>query len=596
MAKTKSRGTAAAEPPTPNLGAEYTVVARRYRPQQFDDLVGQEPVAQALKNAILTNRIAHAYLFTGARGTGKTSTARILAKALNCEKGPTPTPCDQCEICRGIASGEDVDVLEIDGASNNKAEEARELRQNIGTRPTRSRYKIYIIDEVHMLSTAAFNVLLKTLEEPPPHVKFIFATTEVQKIPITILSRCQRFNFSGITSTKIAARLKQVVAAEGMQADDDALMIIARRAGGSMRDAQSLLDQLLAFAGERLTVEIVHRLLGTATDERILAVADAIAGKDAKRAFGLLAEYAEAGLNLGELLDQLIEYWRTLMVLSSAGKEYADVSLTEAGRAKACAHAQSIPLDTILAGLDLLTTAKSRLRGTNQGLVLLEMAVLRLIRLDELVPMSQLISSLANPGSGLQAIAPGQSGPAADAAKKNSVAGRELLTPASIQSAQTNAVAPIDGAGDLIAIWPRVREDVGPILSANLASAELPAILGPKTLVLRFPLRYTHHHDHCAEPSSLVRIQNALKTITGQDWTVRIEKDTAEAGQADAKSAHTTPQQGVTNRNRDEEVKKVPLIRRAIDRLSARLLKVDDGFGSENEPVADGESIEQQES
>src|SRR5437868_7709188 len=184
--KTKSENQPSAE--------EYTVLARRYRPQQFDDVVGQEPVARALVNALKSNRVAHAYLFTGARGVGKTSTARILAKALNCEQGPTPTPCGVCDMCRGIASGEDVDVLEIDGASNNKVEEVRDLRSNVQYRPSRARFKIYIIDEVHMLSVSAFNALLKTLEEPPPHVKFIFATTEVHKLPVTILSRCQRFD------------------------------------------------------------------------------------------------------------------------------------------------------------------------------------------------------------------------------------------------------------------------------------------------------------------------------------------------------------------------------------------------------------------
>src|SRR5688572_31729003 len=198
-------------PPTDAPSPEYTVLARRYRPQTFEDLVGQEAIAQALGNALKTNRVAHAYLFTGARGVGKTSTARILAKCLNCVNGPTLQPCNQCELCRAIASGEDVDVLEIDGASNNKVEEIRDLRSNVQYRPQRARYKIYIIDEVHMLSNSAFNALLKTLEEPPPHVKFIFATTEVHKIPVTILSRCQRFDFAGIGLTQIRERLQLIV-------------------------------------------------------------------------------------------------------------------------------------------------------------------------------------------------------------------------------------------------------------------------------------------------------------------------------------------------------------------------------------------------
>src|SRR5437016_5262402 len=298
MAKKK-----AAAPPLPSAdAAEYTVLARRYRPQQFADLVGQEPVAQALVNAIKSNRVAHAYLFTGARGVGKTSTARILAKALNCEKGPTPTPCDQCDMCLAIMSGDDTDVLEIDGASNNKVEEVRDLRSNVQYRPSRARYKIYIIDEVHMLSNSAFNALLKTLEEPPPHVKFIFATTEANKIPVTILSRCQRFDFIGIGVTQILDRLRALVASEKMQADDDALELIARRAAGSMRDAQSLLDQLLAFGGERLAAEQVHALLGTANDDRVVELATAVLNHEPKRALELLAASIEEGAQVGELL------------------------------------------------------------------------------------------------------------------------------------------------------------------------------------------------------------------------------------------------------------------------------------------------------
>src|SRR3990172_9538050 len=237
----------------PGQAGQYVVVARRYRPQTFDELVGQQHVAQALSNAITTHRVGHAYLFTGARGVGKTSAARIFAKAVNCEKGPTPVPCNQCDICRSISTGEDMDVLEIDGASNRGIDEIRQLRQNAGVRPSRARFKIYIIDEVHMLTREAFNALLKTLEEPPEHVKFIFCTTEPTKIPITILSRCQRFDFAGIQLPSIIARLAQIVAAEGVSAEPEALPLLARRAAGSMRDSQSLLEQLLAFGQEKIT-------------------------------------------------------------------------------------------------------------------------------------------------------------------------------------------------------------------------------------------------------------------------------------------------------------------------------------------------------
>src|SRR6184192_3448746 len=306
----------------------YQVIARKYRPQRFSDVVGQEHVTQTLSHAIEQKRIAHAYLFCGPRGTGKTTIARIFAKCLNCTGGPKVDFDDDDPRCLEIADGRSLDVLEIDGASNRGIEEIRELRDTVKYAPAASKFKIYIIDEVHMLTREAFNALLKTLEEPPAHVKFIFATTEVQKIPVTILSRCQRFDFSGIGVNRIVERLRDIVQREGMQAEDEALEMVARRAGGSMRDAQSLLDQLLAFGGEKVTADQIHRLLGTANDDRVAALAAAVLEHDPKRALDLLGQTANEGLQLGELLDQLIEYWRDLMVVTCAGAEGRDLNVT----------------------------------------------------------------------------------------------------------------------------------------------------------------------------------------------------------------------------------------------------------------------------
>ena len=295
----------------------YVVVARRYRPQTFVELIGQEHVAQALGNAIATQRVGHAYLFTGARGVGKTSAARIFAKALNCQHGPAPVPCNQCDICRSIGTGEDVDVLEIDGASNRGIDEIRQLRQNAGVRPSRSRYKIYIIDEVHMLTREAFNALLKTLEEPPEHVKFIFCTTEPTKIPITILSRCQRFDFAGILTRSIQQRLQQIVAAEGVEAEPEALEILARRAAGSMRDSQSLLEQLLAFSSGRITVADVHGMLGTAGEERLASLLGHLIARDPAGALADLDAAMNAGVDAGVLIEQLFGLLRDCMVAAA---------------------------------------------------------------------------------------------------------------------------------------------------------------------------------------------------------------------------------------------------------------------------------------
>lgn len=552
---------------------EYTVVARRYRPQQFADLIGQEHVAKALVNAIQSGRVAHAYLFTGARGVGKTSAARILAKALNCVKGPTPTPCDQCDICKAIAEGQDVDVQEIDGASNRGIEDARSIRNSVGSRPQRARYKIYIIDEVHMLTRESFNALLKTLEEPPPHVKFIFATTEVQKIPITILSRCQRFDFAGINTTRILEQLKQIVQREGMKSDDEALRIIARRAGGSMRDSQSLLEQLLSFGGEKLTADLVHSILGTATDDRVVDLAAAILAKDAPKALALVAKCADEGLQLGELLDQLIDYWRGMMLLNCSGGEVGDLNVAEQHIEGAKRQAQALTLDTILAGLDVLSTTKSRLRATSHTQVLLEVAVVRLSRLDELLPIAQLAQTLSQPG--LAIVAKPQATPDS---KKNGTVGLsngQSLTVSRLAPEQPapRLSAPIDDA-NLVEVWDKVKIQVGVMFAGMLSRAGTPAIVGPKALVLRFPGEYNHAYEYCRDSGRSQHLEAQLRHLTGQEWTLRFELGEATAGLATA-----APQ--VSGKHRERQALEMPLLAKIVGRLEGRLLKLDEGFGED---------------
>ena len=286
-------------------GDDYQVVALRYRPQAFEDLVGQGHIATALSNAIKQSRVGHAYLFTGARGVGKTSSARIFAKCLNCETGPTTTPCNTCDVCQAVSTGEDVDVLEIDGASNRGIDEIRQLRSNAAIRPSRGRFKIYIIDEVHMLTQQAFNALLKTLEEPPGHVKFIFCTTDPQKIPITVLSRCQRFDFSPVQPNEIAGRLLEIATNEGVTVDEKALALLARRANGSMRDSQSLLEQLFSFCNNTISVEEVHQLLGTSDIARIAEIAAAMAAKDSSATLKLIHQTIAEGSDAGQIAEQL---------------------------------------------------------------------------------------------------------------------------------------------------------------------------------------------------------------------------------------------------------------------------------------------------
>ena len=301
----------------------YTVLARRYRSQNFDELVGQEAIVQTLKNAIKSNRVAHAFLFTGTRGVGKTSAARILAKAINCpNRSKDGNPCGKCETCKAISRGEDIDVIEIDGASNNSVDQIRELRQSAGIRPARSPYKIYIIDEVHMLSTGAFNAqLLKTLEEPPEHVKFIFATTDIHKVPATIISRCQRFDFKNIPTPRIAAHLKEIVKDEGSIADKDAILRIARLGNGSMRDALSILDRVLSMGEKKITDKILEDLLGRPPTAAIAQLIESIANGDAAAAITRADALLKEGMGVEQVLSEIIDFLRNLMLVATCGKE-----------------------------------------------------------------------------------------------------------------------------------------------------------------------------------------------------------------------------------------------------------------------------------
>ncbi len=306
----------------------YEVFARKYRPQTFDDLVGQAHVSRTLKNAVAQNRLAHAYLFVGPRGIGKTSTARILAKSLNCIKGPTVTPCGECDNCREIAAGNSLDVIEIDGASNNSVEDVRQLRENVRYVPAKGRYKIYLIDEVHMLSPAAFNALLKTLEEPPEHVKFIFATTEPQKVLPTILSRCQRFDLHRIPANLIAQHLQFIAGKEKITLEPAAAHAIARGAEGGLRDAESMLDQLVAFCGNKISESDVLNVFGFTSEQTVIDLTGRILRADTPGAIDLLHQQSESGKDMMRLMSDLISYLRDLLVFKAKPDALKDQSQT----------------------------------------------------------------------------------------------------------------------------------------------------------------------------------------------------------------------------------------------------------------------------
>ncbi len=363
----------------------YTVLARRYRSKNFDELIGQEAVATTLKNAIKSDRVAHAYLFTGTRGVGKTSCARILAKALNCEKGPTPEPCCECPICIDIARGEDVDVIEIDGASNTSVEDIRQLRSNAIYHPARARFKIYIIDEVHMISTSAFNALLKTLEEPPEHVKFIFATTEPNKVPITIQSRCQRFDFRPIPKSKIAEHIKRILHQEKIQADDTVVERIARLANGSMRDALSLLDQLLSTGEKKLTEELADRFLPVPPVEQYSALIDAIIASEPAKALKVADKILASGVSPGDFCFALNEYMRDLMIASACDDEKELFMLPESFHSKLTEQAKNFAPIKWAYGLTIVQELARAIKFSEQSRILIDAAIVTLCSLATLI-------------------------------------------------------------------------------------------------------------------------------------------------------------------------------------------------------------------
>ncbi len=507
--------------------APYQVVARRYRPQRFDELVGQEHVARGLSGAIESGRIGHAYLFTGARGVGKTSAARIYAKALECVNGPAAEPCNTCESCLAISAGQDVDVVEIDAASNRGIDEIRQLRQNVAVRPARGRYKVYIIDEVHMLTREAFNALLKTLEEPPPHVKFVLCTTEPEKLPITILSRCQRFDFVTVDAPAIARRLAQIVEAEGGKAAPEALALIARRAAGSMRDSQSLLEQLLGSATGAIDVDAVHAVIGTGREEKVGRLVRAITDRDPRAALEAFDDTLSGGADPGGILEQLVAALRDAL-LASVGCEPGTRGGPASGEALGVdlvAVGKTTGTETLLAMLQIVDQALARMRTSGHAAILAEMAVVRLAKLedlDNLVAVVQRVATESPPAAARPQPAlrekkttdltpPTARG--ADVAPSPPPVATPAAAPA-VTPAEDAAPRPLPA--DAHAAWIAACEGVGG-LAADFAATATSARWNDALLEVGVPAEATTALSFLRRPEVAAAIAAALRDAVGRD-------------------------------------------------------------------------------
>ncbi|HTY12868.1 MAG TPA: DNA polymerase III subunit gamma/tau [Candidatus Omnitrophota bacterium] len=483
----------------------YISLYRKYRSQDFDDLVGQKHIIQTLKNAISSDRISHAYLFTGPRGTGKTSTARIFAKALNCKNGPTVSPCLKCDMCLKIRDGNAVDVIEIDAASNRGIDEIRDLREKVRYAPVEGKYKVYIIDEVHMLTAEAFNALLKTLEEPPSHVIFILATTEPQKVPITIASRCQRLDFERIKLSEIKEQLLKIAKAEKFKIDEKALDIVARSGEGSMRDSISLLDQLVSFAGDSITLDDVVTLLGAADEDMLFALSDAIHNGNDAEALELLRTGIDEGRSAAQVAKDLINHFRDLMFakVGAAGS----LELTKEYQERLSEQSNGMEMGKIKDILRALTRAELDMKWHPHARLVLEVALLEIMQPKEVQTVSAEVKRPAN------VVRPAATVAAIPAVKETISAPVPAAKPASPAPAGSR-IAHIKTKWNEILALVKKQSPYGFV---SLHEGEPMEINAGGKLVIGFKKGYAFHKERLEEAKNRAAVESAIKEVTGEE-------------------------------------------------------------------------------
>ena len=549
----------------------YLVIARKWRPKTFDEVVGQDHITITLKNAISQNRIAHAYLFTGPRGIGKTTTARILAKALNCEKGPTPAPCNKCFSCLEISQGNSLDVLEIDGASNRGIEEVRNLRENVKFAPSKGNFKVYIIDEVHMLTAEAFNALLKTLEEPPAHVKFIFATTAPHKVPPTILSRCQRFDFKRISIKDLVKKLKEIAKSEKFAADEDALFLIAKASEGSLRDAESILDQLASFCQKKITISDVSSLLGMVEEDILFEMTQKMIEKDALGALKLLDKIIEEGKDILQFVFGMLEHLRNILVikLGKDSKNLIDLPQEYIDRIKK--QSEVLSVEDLIFGFSIFSNAQETVKRGISSRLPVEMAIIKFAHKDKAVGINEILEKINLLEEGVSLNEPERPATLIKKEIKDDPPDIKNDAPPSKQRDDKADEEKTDAFYKVSKLWGKIIEKVKSekISCGSFLEGGSPVKVIKNKLTIGFPKRLKFSKETLETKNNVSVVESALKELAGEDLKIEfeiVEDDDVTEKKYDAQEEKKEAKNSLSHD---------PVIKSALDAFKGNVTKIE---------------------